>query len=123
MNRAIVAIPLLLCACAAAPAPDGLRRLSDTDVLSIARSSYDKAQMMGRHEVLGSHRGIVLMAEYPCSDICPIYTTRIIHYALPADASCTVAGGVIREELVPVSIAMVRQPFCMPRVIVDHKLD
>ena len=53
----------------------------------------------------------------------PTYTTRIIHYALPPDRSCTAEGGAVHEELVPVSIAMVRQPFCMPRVIVDKKLD
>jgi hypothetical protein len=101
----------------------GVRQLSDGDVLAIDRSTYDKSAMMGRSEVLGLHNGIRLVADYPCSDVCPTYTTRIIHYALPPDRSCTAEGGAVHEELVPVSIAMVRQPFCMPRVIVDKKLD
>ena len=123
MKRIIGSVLIVLGGCAAAPQDPGLRHLSDADVLAIAGSDYDKRAMMGRSDVLGLHNGIKLIAEYPCSDICPIYTTRIIHYALPADDSCIAAGGVVREELVPVSIAMVREPFCMPSVIVERKLD
>jgi hypothetical protein len=117
-RRIIAALPFLLSVCAAAPqAFDGLRKLSDADVLAVAHSDYSKADKMGRSQVLGSHHGIALVADYPCSDVCPMYTTRIIHYALPADDKCMRMGGVVRMRNVPVSIAMVRQPFCVPAVI------
>ncbi len=120
MNAAILASLLLL---GTPPAPlqaaPALPKLSDADVLAIARSGYDKVHKMGHRDVLGIHDGITLVADYPCSDNCPIYTTRVIHYALPPDESCTRGGGVIRQRLVPVSIAMVNEPFCVPAVIAD----
>jgi hypothetical protein len=119
-TTSIVSILALLGACAAAPSPvDRVRELSDADVLSTAHSGFDKDQKMGRSEVLGVYRGITLVADYLCSDLCPAYTTRIIHYTLPPDESCARAGGVVRMRNVPVSIAVTRRPFCVPAVIAD----
>ncbi len=56
--------------------------LSDAYVIAAASGPYDKAAPAARHRRLGSHHGIDVIAEYPCSDLCPAYTTRIVHYGL-----------------------------------------
>jgi hypothetical protein len=60
-----------------------------------------------------------VVADYPCSDICPDYTTRIIHYAARPGAECDRIGGATVTRMVPVSIAVMRQQFCVPTAIAD----
>ena len=72
--------------------------------------------MMFRRLVLGRHNGHVVVADHPCGDVCPQYTRRIIHYDLPPER-CAKAGGAVVEELVPVSIAVRRMPYCEPKVL------
>jgi hypothetical protein len=44
----------------------------DQQLLDYASRSYDKRTMMGSKAVLGMHDGVPVVAEFPCSDICPI---------------------------------------------------
>jgi hypothetical protein len=67
---------------------------------------------------VGRYKGVPVMAEFPCSDVCPQYTVRIIHYRLPADASCASVGGVEKQVLVPIAIAVMPQTFCIPEPLV-----
>lgn len=97
------------------PAPP-LRRLTDNDLLRLAAAPFDRRAMMFRRLVLGRHRGFAVVADHPCGDVCPQYTRRIIHYDL-APERCAAAGGVVVEELVPMSIAVRRKPFCKPAVL------
>lgn len=99
-----------------AAAPRHLRRLSDKELVAIAASKFDKGEKMFKREVLGRHRGSIVIAEYPCGDICPQYTRRIIHYDVPVEA-CARVGGIVVEELVPVSIAVGRRKFCEPAAV------
>lgn len=46
-------------------------RLSDREIVSISEQSYDKRQMMFKRVVLGHHNGVPVIAEFPCSDVCP----------------------------------------------------
>ncbi|HEX8225342.1 MAG TPA: hypothetical protein VF605_16125 [Allosphingosinicella sp.] len=97
------------------PSPP-LRRLTDNDLLRHAAAPFDKRAMMFKRVVLGRHRGHAVVAIHPCGDVCPQYTRRIVHYDL-APERCAAAGGVVVEELVPVAIAVRRQPYCKPAVL------
>jgi hypothetical protein len=75
--------------------------------------------MMFHHLVLGVRQGVRVVADFPCGDICPDYTTRIIHYEVEPGPGCDAAGGVVVSYPVPRSIAVIRQPFCIPKVLAD----
>ena len=92
--------------------------ISDRDLLRYARSSYDKSSKMHTSEFLGVHNGQLVVADFPCSDLCPKYTKRIIHYDVEATPKeCDAVHGVIRKEDVPAGIAFRVLPFCEPRVL------
>lgn len=97
--------------------------LSDGALVAYAKQSYDKAQKANHRDSLGIHHGIEVVADFPCSDICPDYTVRIIHYVVSPGPDCDRIGGRAREHAVPVSIAVMRQSFCVPAVLVERKLD
>jgi hypothetical protein len=98
------------------PSP-GQAVLTDAALVAYAAAPFDKAAMMERRVELGRHRGVPVVAEFPCSDICPAYTVRIIHYAVPPGAPCDAAGGVTETRQVPFSIATREEAFCVPKVL------
>ena len=69
---------------------------------------------------LGSHNGSRLVADFFCSDLCPTYTVRVIHYDLPDRKTCHEVGGVERAVAVPVGIGSVDHQFCFPTVLIDN---
>lgn len=83
-----------------------------------AAKAWDRASLMNTTVVLGSYRGVPVVAEHPCSDVCPQYTVRIIHYQLPPDTSCASVGGVEKQVLVPIAIAVMPKTFCIPEPLV-----
>ena len=97
--------------------------LSDSALVAYARQAYDKTQKANHRDSLGIHHGTEVVADFPCSDICPDYTVRIIHYVISPGPDCDKIGGRAREHSVPVSIAVMRQSFCVPAVLVERKLD
>jgi hypothetical protein len=105
-------LALLALTAMAAPA-----QLTDRAIAAYAARPYDKRAMMFHHVVLGLHRGIRVVVDFPCSDVCPDATTQIIHYDLAPGPGCERAGGVTVERMVPVSIAVMRRPFCVPRIL------
>ncbi|HZZ89760.1 MAG TPA: hypothetical protein VFE13_15645 [Caulobacteraceae bacterium] len=102
------------CAAPGPPATAGQRRLSDADLVAYAASRFDASAMMEKQIVVGVHRGRRVVADFPCSDICPQYTIRIIHYDVAPGAPCAAAGGVTQTRRVPVSIAVMDKDFCIP---------
>jgi hypothetical protein len=123
MNPPPLALALLATAAAAQPAvanaPAVVNALSDATLLAYASSAYDRRQMTSLHVVLGQNHGVTVIADFPCSDICPAYTVRIIHYDVPL-SQCSAVGGVAKAMQVPVSIASVERSFCFPGVLADH---
>lgn len=83
-----------------------------------ASQPWDKAARMHTTVSVGSYRGVPVVAEHPCADVCPQYTVRIIHYQLPPDASCASAGGVEKQVLVPIAITVRSKTFCVPEPLV-----
>ncbi len=73
--------------------------------------------MMFKQERLGRHHGVAVVADFPCGDVCPDYTTRIIHYDVAPGPACAKAGGVEEIKMIPRGIAVMRQPFCVPKVL------
>jgi hypothetical protein len=102
---------------AAAAAPPKDRTLSDSDLRRYAASKFDARKMMFKHDVIGRYRGTLVVADFPCGDLCPAYTRRIIHFAVEPGTCARVPGGVLVEEIVPRSIAVHREAFCEPKVI------
>lgn len=100
-------------ACAGAPA-----QMDATALQSWADQPWDKAAMMHTTIELGRFGGIPVVAEHPCSDVCPQYTIRIIHYRLPPDTSCASVGGVEKQVLVPIAITVRPETFCIPEPLV-----
>lgn len=101
-------------ACGDRPGPQ--RQLSDSDIAAYAAASFDKRAMMFKRVALGRHRGLQVVAIHPCGDVCPAYTSRIVHYEIPL-ADCARRGGIVSERLVPRGPAVARQPFCVPAVL------
>jgi hypothetical protein len=100
-------------ACAGTPA-----QMDAAALQAWAGKPWDKAALMNTTVELGRYRNVPVVAEFPCSDVCPQYTVRIIHYRLPPEASCASVGGVEKEVLVPIAITVRPKTFCIPQPLV-----
>jgi len=114
---AVMALVLSACASAAA---GGAATLTDADLQAYAAKPFDHAAMMFKHVALGRHHGTPVVVDFPCGDVCPNYTVRIIHYDLAPGPACAAAGGVEQAIMVPRGIAVSSETFCVPRVLGDH---
>lgn len=92
---------------------------TDASLRAYMARPYDKAALMNTRMPLGSYRGTPLVAEFPCADVCPSYTIRIVHFVLPEDVQCKDVGGVLSEVLVPVAISVRSEIFCMPAIVAN----
>ena len=93
--------------------------LSDEQLLKYAKSSFDKEEMMFKEVIIGYHNGIPVIVSFPCSDVCPDYTMRIIAYNVSL-SDCESVGGEIKSIYVPVAITVMPKEFCFPKVIVNN---
>jgi hypothetical protein len=100
-------------ACAGTPA-----QMDAAALQAWAGKPWDKAALMNTTVELGRYRNVPVVAEFPCSDVCPQYTVRIIHYQLPPETSCASVGGVEKEVLVPIAITVRSKTFCIPEPLV-----
>ncbi len=100
-------------ACAGTPA-----QMDAAALQGWAGKPWDKAALMNSTVQVGRYRGVPVVAEHPCSDVCPQYTVRIIHYQLPPQVSCASVGGVEKEVLVPIAITVRPKTFCVPEPLV-----
>jgi hypothetical protein len=116
---AIILAAAALCVGSASPASATtakVRPVSDAQLLRFAATKFDPRKMMFHREIIGLHRGALVVADYPCGDVCPAYTRRIIHYDVKA-ADCARTGGAIVSELVPRGPAVAKRDFCEPAVL------
>lgn len=109
-----VAVVLL---CAAAP-----DTVTDKDLIQYAQGAFDKGEMMYKHVELGVHHGAPVVADFPCADVCPDKTTRVIHYKLDEGQSCSSIGGVERGLEVPTGLGKMVQQFCVPKALAARGL-
>ena len=94
--------------------------LTDKDLLEYVTSDFNQEKMWGKNIKIGYHQGIEVRARFPCSDICPVYTTRIVYYNLSME-SCESQDGIIKPVLVPFAISERLEDFCLPPVIAHLK--
>jgi len=94
-----------------------LKPISDAELVRLSSSSFDKSAKIGKRERLGSNHGATVVAEYPCSDVCPDYTMRVIHYDVVPGAACARVGGVIAHISIPMGIGVGRKDYCIPAAI------
>ena len=92
--------------------------LFDSELLSYAQSSYNQSEMMDKDLLLGSYHGNVVRVQFPCSDVCPMYTERIIFYDVPLPA-CTFSGAEVKKVIVPEDIGAGLKDFCVPTILID----
>jgi hypothetical protein len=111
---AVVAVLMGATACATSPVVMDAAALQ-----AYAGKPWDKARLMNSTVELGRYHEVPVVAEFPCSDVCPQYTARIIHYRLPPGASCASVGGVEKQLLVPVAITVLPKMFCIPQPLVE----
>jgi hypothetical protein len=99
---------------AAAPA-----QMDAAALRAYADKPWDKAALMNTTVELGRYRNVPVVAEFPCSDVCPQYTVRVIHYRLPPKTTCASVGGVEKQVLVPIAIAVRTKTVCVPEPLVE----
>ena len=96
------------------------RALTEAWLLEYASTPYDKGEHAFSRQVLGTLNEVDVVAEFPCSDVCPDYTVRIIHFDVGPGAGCTAIGGVERTVVVPIAIAAMQKAFCFPSVLAQN---
>lgn len=97
--------------------------LSDTDLLQYAQSPFDNEKMMNKSFYLGSHNGTVVKTDFPCGDICPDYTMRIISYIVDI-ARCETVGGVTQDIITdPQAGPNLVTKFCIPKIIAENDVN
>jgi hypothetical protein len=114
----VLALAATLAAGAGSAAPRDT--LTDAQIKAFAAKPFDRRTKMFKHDDLGVHHGVHVVVDYPCSDVCPNYTTRIIHYAVDAGPACDRIHGAAVSLQVPMSIATVPRTYCVPKVLTEQ---
>lgn len=99
--------------------------LSDAALVKYATAlhgSRDFAKYPGNGTVIGTHHDTKLVVDVRCSDVCPAYTRLVIHYDAKPGPDCAAARGREVEVLMPFAIAVVKEKFCVPAVLVPAGL-
>ena len=109
---------LLLAGCAGASADT----LTDTALSVRANVIIHTQAEIQPDEVLGTHHHTNVLVTTRCSDVCPAYTVRVVHYALEQGPACEAAGGVMAKVITPVGIGAIPKEFCVPTVLFEAKL-
>lgn len=103
------------------PAFAGVDPVSDGDLAARA-SAVMAVKEPPVDRMLGNHKGVPVIVDVRCGDVCPQNTVRIIHYVVSPGPDCVKLGGDTANVMVPVSIAMRPQPFCIPHVLYGRNL-
>ena len=121
----LLALPLagvLLCAAGPDTAVGPDVELTDAQLIAYGQQDFDRGEMMYKHVDLGRYHGAPVVADFPCADVCPDKTTRIIHFALDDGQKCSSVEGVQRTLDVPTGVGKAQQQFCVPHVLASRHL-
>jgi hypothetical protein len=94
--------------------------MSEASLLEYASTPYKKGAHGADHQVLGELNDVDVVVDFICSDVCPDYTVRIIHFDVEPGPKCDEIGGVEQSVVVPVAIAAMPKLFCFPKVLTDN---
>jgi hypothetical protein len=112
------ALALLLFATAAGAASDPL---TDADLVARAGAVMSVKEAPA-DRILGVHKGVPVIVDVRCGDVCPQYTIRIIHYVIEPGPACTKLGADTASIGVPMGLTTRPQAFCIPHVLYAKKL-
>jgi hypothetical protein len=105
---------------AARPDPgirDDLAAVDDAALIDFVRRPFDPMSDETRWpRTLGTHRGVRVIVSYTCSDVCPDYTKRVVHYDRPPGEACARIGGLSKDIVVPRGIGTGLRRYCIPAV-------
>jgi hypothetical protein len=94
-----------------------LAPVDDAALIDFVRRPFDPMSDETRWpRMLGTHRGVRVIVSYTCSDLCPDYTKRVVHYDLPPGEDCTRVGGLSKDIVVPRGIGTGLRRYCIPAV-------
>lgn len=116
---AALSLSVLGCGVPGSDKAKGGNQLTEVQLLEYASAPFEK-ELDQRPVQLGSLDGAPVVVEYVCSDVCPNYTVRIIHFSLPQNVSCASVDGVMKSMDVPVGIGSEPQEFCFPKVLASN---
>lgn len=122
--RSFAITPLLaaiLLAASAAPALAAMNALSDADLIGRAAQVL-RTQQPPVDRIIGVHKGVQVIVDDRCGDVCPANTVRIIRYMIDPGPACSQVGGDGAIVAVPSGIGMVQQTFCIPHILYRRKL-
>jgi hypothetical protein len=89
--------------------------LDDAKLIDFIRRPFDPMSDETRWpRALGTHDGVAVVVSYTCSDVCPDYTKRIVHYDLAPGEECARAGGISKNIVVPSGIGTGLRRYCIP---------
>ena len=94
--------------------------MSEASLLEYASTPYKKGAHGADHQVLGKLNDVDVVVDFICSDVCPDYTVRIIHFDVEPGPQCDEIRGVEQSVIVPVAIAAMPKLFCFPKVLTDN---
>jgi hypothetical protein len=103
----------------------GTRILSERDLQKVGTIPFGpdaQTRLMGTHVVLGLYHGGTVVADYPCSDLCPERTIRVISIIPPEGKTCTDVDGVKTPVVVPLGIGLGEEKRCVPRPLITFPL-
>jgi hypothetical protein len=95
--------------------------VTDQLLASYAARPWSRGFWSGREVKLGLHNGAELVADHPCSHLCPPYTVRVIHYAAEPGPQCDSIGGVV-QRLQTQFGSLGKRAYCVPKILVERGL-
>lgn len=118
IRRAILGIAFGTSLFACSASNDANDTLADADILDYATTSLESSDL--RDFALGRHNDTQVVVTFMCSDLCPAYTERIIHYELPNGTTCESVKGRQLSVAVPMGIGIGSESFCFPEVLAKN---
>lgn len=117
----MIVIVLLLAAAYVfvSPKPDfeePQKELNSAQVLSLLEKEYDFETVSGTKVLAGQFNGAAVIVDFPCSDICPGNTYKIVRFDVEW-YQCSDIGGKVEELMSPMGIAIGLKKYCVPEVI------
>jgi hypothetical protein len=94
-----------------------LPTLTDNALLNFYHEPYQKIKVMNTQKELGYYHGGKVVVDYPCSDVCPDYTKRIISIQLGENQTCDSVNGSTISIGIPEGIALKNEDFCVPKIL------
>ena len=122
MTGPIAMLAIVLAMSSTPPAPPPPPTLTDAALVAFASKPYKPGNAIPASYVLGIHHGAKVWVEFRCGDVCPVYTSRHIHYDVEPGPECDRIGGRVRTDTFVQGIGVARKDFCVPAVLVEKNL-